>query len=299
MSGDHFIYQSNAYWVSKSYSSAATISRYRWSVGDHVNRGSDVHEDPLDWYLDDCWNLAYSHQGNGTQVQGSLTSLISAINKGHRVKLVFPGFSVEPSTVHIKDNKVYAQVINKLGHVTNQPGSIDPVTHWDWKMVNTDGTVETMKLRIGDTQEHTARSSSTESIKWFVDNRKWRNVLETSNSGAVTSGSKDVLQHVLLSGAEVRLQVKSNSASSKTFTADNLAISGDNIGAMNVREVSLTNEMSFQANPYWFFTITDSNGLMDIVRWTVGQHVDRSRSNVQTFGVVWFAEIQHSSTCRH
>ncbi|KAK3596743.1 hypothetical protein CHS0354_036367 [Potamilus streckersoni] len=290
-SGNHFVFQPDSYWWFTIWSTNGYVHITRWSIGDHSNRGDSVINEPIDWFSDPCWMLAYQSYENGTLADGSLELLVSAVLSGHRVRIVRGGYSVEADQINVRGGQVSAQV---LSHVSKANiTSFQENVYWYWQELSTTGSVRTIRYNVG---ENTNRGNSiaVEEMAWYIDTRKWRKVYGTNIQGISTFGNKVDLAKAVREGAEVRyrLYVKDHPNDSILMQADNLAVNSDgNVGAMHVRSVSLVNietsEVEFQANPYWWFTIVSTTGRVDISRWTVGEHVDRGHSN-EVMGVDWF-----------
>ena len=235
-------------------------------------------------YSDSCWQLAYSNDENGNADQGSIAHLKSAIELGHRLRVIIDGVSIEPDDVRIRGGHVTAMMLNKVLKESNNIKIIDPAGVWDWGLISTTGTHRSLRLQLGAAVETTgSRATATKAAAWYIDTRPWVKVLEHSKTGEVTFGSKAALVEAVRKGAQVRYVMQFDSDTTTIQEADNLAISGDNVGSMHVRSVSLQGvansaaEFEFQPNPYWWFTIASTTG-----------NVAMSRLEVIKLGVYYF-----------
>lgn len=290
-SGNHFEFQPDSYWWFTIWSTGGHVDITRWSIGDHSSRGDTLLKEPVDWFSDPCWMLAYQHKENGTLADGSLELLVSAVLGGHRVRIVRGGYSIEADQINVRAGHVNAQVLSHVSKLSIT--SFQENVYWYWQELSTTGSVRTVRYNVG---ENTNRGNTiaAEEMSWYIDTRKWRKVYGTDLQGFLTFGNKVELANAVREGAEVRyrLYVKDRPNEAIVMQADNLAVNSDgNVGAMHVRSVSAANigssEVEFQANPYWWFTIVSTTGRVDMSRWTVGEHVDRGHSD-EIMGVDWF-----------
>ena len=260
----------------------------RWLVGEHTSPSSDTVDVPSVWYVDSCWKHVYTHDSNGQQLSGSLADLIAAVEAGHRVKLLIGSESIEPSMLVIRNGVVNAVLLDSVSKAGLR--AFPSKVYWFWRMVSSTGSEKLVRYNVGDISS-LSRSTRTQKMSWFIDERHWQHVLSVSNTGQVQSGSKPDLENAVRSGASVRL-IKEISGGYVVLEVDNLAIAFDgNIGAMNVRalgfELDGDSEIDFPASPYWDFTITKTDGSIQVSRWTVGKHTNRGRVP-ETANIQWF-----------
>ena len=264
----------------------------RWNIGEHKSRGASFDTVSQKWFSDTCWKQIYKHDGEGNQQSGKLSSLVQAVVNGHKVKLTYKRFSFEADELRIRNGQVCASVLNSLSKsgVSNFQSSV----YWVWRQICTTGTVRTIRYKVGSNTYVDGTTIESETVGWFIDDREWKQVLSIAESGAIISGSKAVLAHAVRNGAEVRYRLQFGDAEagySLVQQADNLGISGQEVGATHIRSVSVTNsgasEFQFQSKPYWWFTIISTPPRLDMSRWTVGVHQDKGHNNRQA-KVEWF-----------
>ncbi|WAR14560.1 hypothetical protein MAR_004665 [Mya arenaria] len=272
-------FQDNAYWWFLNVCTTGSVQMMRYYVGKHVSVSTNVGTYQMKWfvrYTDTCWQLAYQHDSAGNGLQGSLEMLRSAAESGHRVKLLIGDMSVEPDEVRIRGAHVNAIILSKVLKDSSNIKEFDSEGVWDWSIVTTTGTQTTLRLRVGEAIETTgSRVTTTTAVTWFIDTRPWRKVLAHDEFGTVTSGSKAALTDAVMQGARIRYIMGIDEIGSITIhKADNIDISGADIGAMHVRSVSVektprsTAELRFKTNPYWCFTMAVTTGFVDMSRWT-------------------------------
>lgn len=135
-------------------------------------------------------------------------------------------------------------------------------------------------------------ATSRLTVKWFVDTRRWKQLLLNDQSGNELRGSRGDLVQAVKAGADVRC-VQVNKANVYAYKAENLAVSpdGKHVAAQAINSVSMEaanpNEMKIQSNAYWWFTIVSATGLREMSRWTVGEHIDRGHTSDKV-GQKWF-----------
>ena len=62
----------------------------------------------MNWFSDPCWYQAYHHSESGAAISGTLADLISAIESGHRVKMISDGVLLKADTVYITGETICA-----------------------------------------------------------------------------------------------------------------------------------------------------------------------------------------------
>ncbi|WAR14769.1 hypothetical protein MAR_004874, partial [Mya arenaria] len=291
----HIQFQGDDYWWFTNWATDGDLRIARWKIGEHTPVGGATDLDrQITWYTDTCWQLAYEHNSDGVELMGSLALLRSAVERGHRVKLLIGDLSVEPSEVLIRNSHLNAVIVNKVLRDSVNIKEFESEGVWDWSIVATTGTKKALKLRIGEATETTdSRQTTKTSVKWFIDTRPWQRVLSHDSSGAVTFGSKADLTDAIRQGARVRTLANLNAMVSVAHEEDNLEINGDDVGAMHLRSVSLQttpgtmSEYQFQVNPYWYFTIYTTTGLYDRSRWRVGEHTSIGHNSARD-AIDWF-----------
>lgn len=277
--------QGNDYWWFTLSSTDGSRQMSRWNIGEHVFRGANADTISSQWFSYPCWKMIYQHDEAGHQTHGSLSNLIDAVADGHRVKVFYKRSSLEADEVRFRNGHLCISILNDLSRASVD--SFQSSVYWVWRQICTTGTVRTVRYKVGSNMYVSGTSSESENITWFVDTREWKKVLITAENGSVSAGSKAVLIHALRNGAELRYRT----SGSLVQQADNVAIEGEDVGAMHVRSISVSlsglHEVEFNTNPYWWFTITSTRGNRDMSRWTVGSHQTRGH-NSDSVSVEWF-----------
>ena len=291
--GNLIQFQSNAYWWFTVVTTRGLRDMSRWTVGAHQSRGHTQDTVAIEWFVDDCWKEVFSHDANGTQLNGSRHMLTAALLSGHRVRFQIPAwnyFTAEADNLSVRKGHVTAQALKYVSK--NGLTGFQNDAYWYWLMVSTTGTVRATRYNVG---EHKHRGDSTDklTVKWFIDTRPWKEALSNDQSGNVLSGSRSTLVQAVRDGADVRC-VQGDEVQGYAYKAQNLAVSpdGNHVAAQALSHVSMKSapnpyEVMIQPNAYWWFTIVSTNGLREMSRWTVGAHVDRGHT-ADKVGQKWF-----------
>ena len=289
--------QLNAYWWFSLKTTNNDHKMSRWYVGDHSqpSSGNSEANKATQWSSDPCWQPVYKHNASGHLMNGSLSSLISHVKDGYRVKVQLQNVTLEADEIRIHNGHVCVSLLNDVSKSTID--TFNPTLSWVWRQCCTTGRCETMKYRVGENVETDDNSFDNETLTWFMDTpRQWTRVLTVAANESVTFGSKAALTDAIRAGSEVRYNLIDVFEDDPDFLighqADNLAIEGVDVGATHIRAISVSRpatetEIRFQPNPYWWFTITTTRGRLDRSRWTVGVHQDRGHDYRQ-IGVDWF-----------
>lgn len=286
-------FQSNPYWWLTIVTTEGERDMSRWTVGTHQSQGHTNDKVATDWFADTCWKHVYTHDADGTHIAGSCSALVKAIHDGQRVRFQIPdrnSFTAEADNLTIRNGHVTAQILKNAGKASLSKFEDD--VFWLWLMVSTTGAVHITRYDIGDVK-HRGDGINKFKVKWFVDSRAWHQVLSNDKDGNVLAGSRVQLIDAVKSGAAVRC-FQETPTQAFSFQAQNLEISPDeqHVAAQTLNQVSTVevlglDEMRFQSNAYWWFTIVSTTGKRDSSRWTVGKHVERGHSS-DSVATKWF-----------
>ena len=273
--GSHYEMQQNVYWWATIWSTTGQLEMSRWNVGEHTSRGHSSENTAMEWIVDDCWTLAYSHSSSGSEIDGSLELLIGAVLAGKRVRVKFrDSYVVEADNLYVRNGHVSAQLLGHLSKNTMYKFQND--VYWYWQIASTTGDVETVRYNIGSTTNR-GNSADKTAIEWYIESRQWKKVLTTTDNGTVSRGSKANLIKAVKSGSQLRLVVHENANSLSVIDADNIAIENSEVAAQSIRYISDENGTGsiprrFKSPPYWKFTLTSTDGKQRVVWWRVGEH---------------------------
>ncbi|XP_013396413.1 uncharacterized protein LOC106163393 [Lingula anatina] len=293
VTGNDVKFQSNAYWWFTLLSTSGSRDMSRWNVGEHVDRGHTSDNIAMDWMVDPSWRKAYTNGPKGEAIFGKKSDLISAVQGGHRVRMVilYPDatwYATNVNNVHVRNDHVTAQSIQHVSMNGNTERYQDNA-YWVFMMASTTGTVTRARYNVGDT---TARGSDVQhwTIHWFVDTQNWKKVLSHGTDGTVIAGSRTALTSAIKEGASVRCVMADGHYA---FPAENVAINGDHVAAQTIHSISVavsgSSEYVLQSNPYWWFTIVTTQGDRKMSRWTVGSHQSRGDS-ADKVAMNWFVD---------
>lgn len=195
-------FQSNAYWWFTQYTTLGTRDMSRWTVGEHVSRGHTQDAVDIDWFADPCWKRVYSNDKSGGAIFGARADLVTAIERGSRVRVQFSSFyTVEADNLSIRNGHVIAQV---LKHVSKQDLiKMQDNAYWYWQMISTTGTVQSTRYLVGKHQRLSTTKNSHE-VHWFVDIRPWKLVYAHDAEGKSLQGSEQQVVNAVRSGSAIR-----------------------------------------------------------------------------------------------
>ncbi|XP_061188254.1 uncharacterized protein LOC133196360 [Saccostrea echinata] len=273
--GNRIEYQPNAYWWATIWSTSGRLEMSRWNVGEHVSRGHTNENAPMQWFVDNCWTLAYSHNQDGHRLDGSLDFLVGAVLSGRRVRIkIGDTYMVETDNLYVRNGHVSAQL---LGHLSKDGAfSFQSDVYWYWQIASTTGNVETIRYNIGSSTSR-GDSQGNQSMEWYIETRPWKKVLSTSSTGVVNDGSKSNLINAVQKGSQLRLVIQEAEKSYSIVEADNIAIEGNEVAAQSIRYISDEDgtggiPRQFKKPPFWKFTLTVTDGNRRAIFWKVGEH---------------------------
>ncbi len=99
--------------------------------------------------------------------------------------------------------------------------------------------------------------------------------------GQAQNGALTALKSAVRNGHDLRCVTGKRHA----FGLNNVAIGKGFVAGQNVEHVSKRssgNQLVFQNNAYWYFTILSTKGTRDASRWSIGSHTDRGHTNDRT-----------------
>ena len=243
---------------------------------------------PVTWHIEPCWERVFVTNAGTTEL-GSATSLLYYIRKGHKVKAIFQGMSLEADTIFERNNYITAQFISQVARYRGR-------MTWVWQLVSTDGRVQTVTNTVG-TRRHRNHSDGMERVEWYVDTRPWREVLTQQRDYTLTCGSFADYSMAVRNGQDIRLALEYDGYR-QYVTPDSIGI-GANLQASFNRGISFdidTNStesgISFHLPPYWdFFTLRmgPSSYYVQRLRRIVGTSVPVIGEKPVPRSVQWFA----------
>ncbi|XP_078379875.1 uncharacterized protein LOC144662806 [Oculina patagonica] len=237
------------------------------------------------------WQLAYHHDENGNTVAGWKYSLVSAVLSGARVRVVIEtSYSTETDNVHVHGDHVFAQL---LQHVSKASwDKFQDNAYWWWVIVSTNGVMQMTRYNVGS-NTHRGTNSDKRSIKWYVQTSALLPQPSYSHlaDGSKVQGNLNDLESSVKNGQDIRCV----SDKRYSFPIQNVAINsqGDKfVSGQTLDHISVStgvNQIQFQSNAYWWFTVVTTKGLRDMSRWTVGKHESRGHTQ-DTVAIEWFAD---------
>ncbi|OWF47485.1 uncharacterized protein LOC110454280 [Mizuhopecten yessoensis] len=260
------------------------------------NTGSNMTlSDPTDFKLlaGDPWQLVFSNDESGLRLYGWVTDLITYIQSGHRVKVIYDGRSAKVDTVYIQSATV--SVMLALGLDLDDVDASTSSWTRTITLVSTSGTVRTYGFSP-DSATVLWNSSSTVTVQWYVDKAVWtevhRSLIDITDNFIGNANINDVFY----AGQPFRIRVELPAVSySMTSLADSVSYDTANeiFTAKWSRHFSVIyNEIdgNFELNEpveYNYFEVT-STGTMTTSTLVNGQYSVQSFSSI--VNVWWFSQ---------
>lgn len=192
--------------------------------------------------------------------------------------------------VHIQQNTVAVQLLQAIARETWD--TFKKAGEWEWTIVSTNGLKHQVRYDVG-AGNFRGETKNKVSAKWFTKRPSCSNkaILSHDKHGIILSGSLSDLMRSIQEGADIRC-VAGNGA--HAFPIQNLdmtesIVSGQNVDHVSVQYDSFKNELKFQNNAYWWFTIHSTYGTRDMSRWTVGEHISRGHTRDHV-NIDWFTD---------
>jgi hypothetical protein len=119
----------------------------------------------------------------------------------------------------------------------------------------------------------------------------WSLVYSNNASGIATYGNISALVNAIKNGADVKVQMGA------TYIAkcDEIHINPDNsiscstLQNISIRSTQPGSAFGFQDDAYHWYAMVNTKGQRDMIRWSVGDHIDRGR-NSDTTPLNWFVD---------
>ena len=272
----------------------------RWFTDDNfayedraiASSGEVVHPsqylNPVTWLVDPCWERVFV-TNSGSAEWGSATSLLYYIRKGHKVKAIFQGMSLEADTIFERDNYITAQFVSQVARYRGR-------MTWVWQLVTTDGHVQTVTNTVG-TRRHRIHNEGLERVEWYVDTRPWREVLTQQRDYTLTCGSFADYSSAVKAGQDIRLALHYKGYR-QYVTPDSIGL-GANLQASFNRGIGYDIDrratgtgIKFHLPPYWDFFVLrmgPSSYYIQRLRRIVGTNVPVIGEKPVLHSVQWFA----------
>ena len=219
---------------------------------------------------------------------GSASSLLWYIRKGHKVKAIFQGVSVEADTIFVRNHYITAQFVSQ---VARDRGSI----MWVWQLVSTTGQIQTVTNTVG-TRDPRDYPATFEKIEWYVDTRPWREILTQRQNYEITCGSMSAYSFSIRSGQDIRLGLHYRGYS-QYVTPDSVGLE-TNLQASFNRGIGYdidwqsSGGIKFHLPPYWDFFVLRSGPsryYIQRLRRIVGTRIPVIGQESVLSSVQWFA----------
>jgi len=232
------------------------------------------------------WQLVYQVDANGNRVFGNKQALLGAILAGARVRVGFLGFKyyAEADNAYVHAGHAHVELLQHVSKASWK--TFDNDAYWWWNMVSTNGQRNVIRYNVGSTKNR-GNSKYKEASIWYIKSAS-SPVYSDDKTGKVTKGSIQALKNSVLNGREIHVVTNGY----YSFPLQTLNFDSSKVGGQSLNHISKTypgNSISFQSNPYWWFTMISTGGKRDMSRWSVGSHEDRGHS-VDLVDNQWFED---------
>ncbi len=244
---------------------------------------------PVKWFAKPACFAApiYANDKSGKRLQGSMDSLVSAVQNGRDIRVVSEkSYSFRLNNIAVGEKFVAGQNVEHISKsYSGNQLLFQNNAYWWFTMVSTKGTRDMSRWSVVD---HVDRGHTNDRVgmEWFEDDC-WKRVYSHDANGKSVSGSLNSLVAAIQSGSRVRFQFPD----SKYYTAeaDNLSIRNGHVTAQALKHVSKATLEKFQDNAYWYWLMVSTTGTVRATRYNVGRHTHRGDSTSK-YRVDWFVD---------
>lgn len=189
-----------------SLSSANSFNRRTWCPRWKTFKNTKIkNAKGFNWLVDPCWEKAYVHDNYGNAQLGNMSSLLTAVRSGRKVKVVdLDGFSFEPALVRIRNGHVSAQgkrIVQKNINI------IDPLLQTKYTEYSSTGRLQEIVITSkGRGFKAESITNNRTSLAWFVEKRPWEKSGRFNvTNGTYSEGSADAVLQAHAGGKDCRL----------------------------------------------------------------------------------------------
>ncbi|KAH3748728.1 uncharacterized protein LOC127847063 isoform X2 [Dreissena polymorpha] len=235
----------------------------------------------------DKWKHVLTTNTTGQATFGSKANLTTAVLSGSDVRILLTSDSYLTSVQNVKTTgvNVCGQALMHISKASYD--SFQDKAYWWFISVCTTGQVQMNRYYVGNHVSNGINKMTYE-IKWFIrdftEKALSHNINGAANFGSVTNVIDDVDV-----GSDVRVVFDDYAA-----TMNSVQI-GDNkdlvIGqaVWHISQKTVTPNIEFQGNDYWWFTNWATDGTLAASRWQIGDHISRGEST-EAQGLTWFTD---------
>lgn len=287
-------FQDNAYWWWVIVSTDGRMQMTRYNVGSNTHRGTNSKKTSIAWYVKVSALLSipsYSHQANGSKVQGNLKALEASVQRGNEIRCVSSksySFPIQNVAINSKPKFISGQ---NLDHVSVSHGGngiqFQSNAYWWFSVVTTSGLRDMSRWTAGIHQSR-GHTQDKVAIEWFAEGC-WKEVFSHDAHGVRLSGSLQSLTTAVMSGHRVRFQIPASNY--YTAEADNLSVRNGHVTAQALKHVSKNQLTGFQNDAYWYWLMVSTTGTVRATRYNVGEHKHRGDST-NKLEVKWFIDTR-------
>lgn len=128
----------------------------------------------------------------------------------------------------------------------------------------------------------------------------WTLVYQNSSAGTRVAGDIGILKNAVGNGSTVKVVLESETTFAPleggpylyTFQAHTIHVRNNIVFATCTLDVSTTfegDQLLFQDDSFYYMLIAGTNGVLDQIRWNVGEHIPRGHSQ-DRWDMKWFVD---------
>ena len=283
--------QTDLYWyiqLFNSYANNFNVMRYYLDSSNFRAHFPTTYSSNINWYVNKQWSLAFEVDATGRPIYGCKSAFLSLVRLGHRVRIGVDNVYAEVSAMWVYKGELWAQIVDSFlldGDNFDEPPAVREV-----RMVSTLGKMFLYHIKIHG-EPHSLHSSTSISIKWFVDQAEWQTLYKDGQYISATRAE------IFSEGMFLRTFIQ-DGGSDIFLNVDTIAGNADpNSGVIRVSSMKHL-DVTFDANglndvtvtlpPLWTLYTVDDTGQTEIIR----QRYDVATSHgysVVNQGSTWFA----------
>lgn len=199
-----FVFQSNSYHYGVWFDTTSYWYASRWYFGTPGSISDSSGYENTSYFAEPGWIEVLAHDATGVVSAGSKTALRNAMIAGAAVRVQSPEGYYDCRTIS-GSGEAYCESYDTYVPVDAGGHFVFDGSHSRrLRRFSTLGTIVSQ-----DWADHTASltgsSEATGSLRWFVQRAGWALALQTTNTGAIVSGSVDNVIAAIRSGADVHV----------------------------------------------------------------------------------------------
>lgn len=152
-----------------------------------------------------------------------------------------------------------------------------------WTAYPKDGGLVDLQGQIKELRDQIERS---------IKSKAWTLIYANDETGNTTYGNISALINAIKQGKNVKVSTSDEgidylSACDEVYVNTDNSVTCSTLQNISIRSTLPGANFGFQDNAYHYFRMINTKGQRSAIRWSVGEHADRGRSD-ETIGIKWF-----------